>query len=224
MSILLPSAARAFRSLLAPGMFSVMIICVCTTIAALIGFVITSGIIVGLAQGSGDTNGIAVAGSMFISAIIAWFLFPGIMPVIVNFFGERIASIIEKKDYPQALPIQNATLWKELLHDAKFSSMTILINILMLPLYLLPVINLFLFYLLNGYLLGREFFVMVARRHQPIPEAENLRKRYSRTIMLAGIMLTVMATIPILNLFAPFWGIALMTHLYHKLKAMPSQG
>ena len=215
MDHLISSAVRAVGSLTAPGMFGTMVMCVLVTIAALVGFVGLAGVFFSWLFTDPMFAWLGGIGS----AVLAWFLFPGIMPVIVNFFGERIASIIEKKDYPQAQPIQDASAVKEFLHDAKFSAMTIGLNILVLPLYLLPVINLFLFYLLNGYLLGREFFVMVARRHQPIPEAETLRRRYSRTVMAAGIMLAFLATIPILNLLAPFWGIALMTHLYHRLKA-----
>ena len=91
-----------------------------------------------------------------------------------------------------------------------------------MPLYLLPLFNLCLFYLLNGYLLGREFFVMVARRHMPIETAEALRKAHSRPVTIAGIALALCATIPIANFFAPFWGIAVMTHLYHRLTIVKS--
>ena len=54
-------------------------------------------------------------------------------------------------------------------------------------------------------------------RHLPVEEADTLRRRSGRTVMAAGILLTILATIPIINLFAPFWGIAVMVHLYHRL-------
>jgi CysZ protein len=220
MSALIPSATRAISSLFAPGMLPVMVKCVIVTIVALFLFVIgASSFFIWLAGTieSADFSLLVGIGGSIGSGILAWFLFPTIMPVIVNFFGERIAEIIEARDYPAVRPIQDVAFWREFLHDARFTLMTIGLNLLVLPLYLLPVLNIFLFYLLNGYLLGREFFIMVARRHVPVSQAEILRKRYSRTVMTAGILLTVMATIPILNLFAPFWGIAVMTHLYHRL-------
>jgi uncharacterized protein involved in cysteine biosynthesis len=52
-------------------------------------------------------------------------------------------------------------------------------------------------------------------------DAEALRKAHATTVLLAGVALTVCATIPIVNLFAPFWGIAVMVHLYHRLSNMP---
>jgi uncharacterized protein involved in cysteine biosynthesis len=109
----------------------------------------------------------------------------------------------------------------EIFHDARFTLTAIGLNLLVLPLYLVPGINLVLFYLLNGYLLGREFFVAMARRHMPINEAIQLRKDHSRIITLGGIGLAFLATIPLVNLFAPFWGVAMMTHLFHALKPEP---
>ena len=53
-----------------------------------------------------------------------------------------------------------APFWPELLHDLGFTVKALLLNILVLPLYLVPVLNLVLFYWLNGRLLGREYFVM----------------------------------------------------------------
>jgi CysZ protein len=150
------------------------------------------------------------------AGMISWFLFPGIMPVIVNFFDSEILGLIERHSYPQsgapiALPFKS-----ELWHDAKFSIFTIALNIIVLPLYLLP-LGIFIFYAVNGYLLGREFFMMTARRHMPLAAAEALRKRHGRATFFAGTALAIMATIPIVNLVAPFWGIAAMAHLYHSL-------
>ena len=144
------------------------------------------------------------------------------MPVIVSFFDSRIAAIIERQDYP-ASPVTASSFWPEMLHDLRFSAVVIVLNIAVLPLYVFfHVFSPVIFYLLNGYLLGREFFVMAARRHMPAYDAEALRKRHARPVLAAGVMLTVMATIPIVNLFAPFWGIAVMVHLYHRLAGTPS--
>lgn len=219
MESLIPSALRAVRSLFTPGMFVVFLLSVALTVAALAGFVMCSSaffIWLGEHLHNGLAGYVPWLGSIG-SALLAWFLFPGIMPVIVSFFDDRIARIIEREEYPAVASAHEPAFWPEFWHDVRFSLAAILLNILVLPLYLLPVFNLFLFYLLNGYLLGREFFVMAARRHMPAQQAEILRKRYSRPVMLAGIALALLATVPVLNLFAPFWGIAVMVHLFHKL-------
>ena len=224
MEALIISALRAIRSLVAPGMLRVFILSIIVTIAALTAFIIFASMF--FTWLGAHLQGHAIAAFLpwiggIGSGIIAWLLFPGIMPVIISFFDERIAAIIERHDYPAAAPARTPEFLTELLHDLRFSAWVIFLNILVLPLYLLPLINLILFYGLNGHLLGREFFVMAARRHMSVEAAEALRKQHSRTVLTAGVALAVMATIPILNLFAPFWGVAVMVHLYHRLAKTP---
>jgi len=213
--VIFSAAVKAVQSLFAPGMLRIFILSVLTTFAALTLFFIgASGFFFWLA--SVMQNGwIGVIGSLGAGAL-AWFLFPGIMPIIVNFFDDRIATLIERQDYPGASP-KPPQFWPEFRHDARFSAMAVLLNLVVLPLYLIPLIGVLGFFLLNGYLLGREFFIMVARRYMPVVEAVALRKRHGTTILFAGMALVLCAIIPFANLFAPFWGIALMTHLYHRL-------
>ena len=215
---------RAVGSVFVPGMLGVFIVSVGVALLALIGFVIGATSIVSLIApalvSDPATSSWLPWATGVGAALFAYFLFPGIMPVVVNFFDSKIAALIEAQDYPAAKPI-DPPFWPEFWHDARFSLKAILLNILVLPLYFVPVINLFVFYALNGHLLGKEFFVMVARRHQTLPNALVLRLAHRRTIFIAGIILTILATIPFLNLLAPFWGIAVMTHLYHALTGTP---
>lgn len=227
MELLLVSALRALRSTFAPGMFGIFIQSILITLLALIVFVmVISGVFVWV--GSLLEAYPWAAGIPWLAGIgatmLAWFLFPGIMPIIVNFFDARIARLIEQHEYPQHPATANPPFWEELRHDACFSLQALLLNILVLPLYLMiPILHLLPFYLLNGYLLGREFFVMAARRHMPITQAEALRREHGRCVLIAGIALAVLATIPLINLLAPFWGVAIMVHLFHQLLPMPDK-
>lgn len=224
MEILIISALRAIRSVFARGMFGVFVKSVLITLLALILFVfITSGIFAWIGSMMEDTWSTSIPWLVGIGAtMLAWFLFPGIMPIIVNFFDAQIAGLIEDEEYPNRPARAVIPFWQELRHDAKFSAQAILLNLLVLPLYLMiPVLHLLPFYLLNGYLLGREFFMMAARRHISIEEADALRKQHGRSVLFAGTMLAVLATVPLVNLLAPFWGVAIMVHLFHQL--MPAQ-
>ncbi len=217
MERLIDAALKAIGSIFAPGMFSVFVKSLLLTFAALIGFVVLvtsfAGIIASHLSDPAMASWVPMI-SGFGAALFAYFLFPGIMPIFVNFFDAKIATLIERKDYPAAHPI-DPPFWPEFWHDVRFSLSAIGLNILVLPLYLIPIINLFVFYALNGHLLGKEFFVMVARRHLKLEDALVLRRANSRIIFSGGIILTILATIPLINLLAPFWGIAMMTHLYH---------
>jgi uncharacterized protein involved in cysteine biosynthesis len=92
----------------------------------------------------------------------------------------------------------------------------IICNIIVLPLYFIPVINLFVYYLLNGYLISREYFQMVAIRHHEMEEVTRLRKTNASELYLMGIVIAFALTIPILNLIAPIIATAAMVHLYKK--------
>jgi CysZ protein len=222
MNELIIASFRSLRSLFAPGMFSVLIGSVVITIIALIAFIaiitFASGPIMGLFGFSDIGFSIPLLGFLG-SSIIAWMLFPGIMPIIVSFYDNKIAAVIEKSEYPDVVRSAHEVPFREeFIHDAKFALKAILLNILLLTIMWVPVVNIFGFYLLNGYLLGHEFFVMVARRFMSIKNAEKLWRENMRVVVSGGVMLTICATIPFANLVAPFWGIALMTHLFHFYK------
>lgn len=215
---------KSIGSIFAPGMLGVFVKSVLLAIVALISFIILVVYAAGFAsdyvQNPVTAAWLPVA-TGFGAGIFAYFLFPGIMPIVVNFFDNQIATIIERRDYPAAKPIE-PPFWPEFWHDVRFSLMAIALNILVLPLYLIPVIQLFVFYVLNGYLLGKEFFVMVARRHQPLENAKAMRAAHGRIIFVGGVVVAILATVPVINLFAPFWAIAMMTHLYHSLAHTPT--
>lgn len=206
---------KAFGSLLAPGMLGILLKSLIITLLALTAFFFGASSFFFWIFGA--ESWLSWLGA-FGSGVFAWFLFPAITPVIVNFFDTRIVGLIEARDYPQSPKATEPPFMKEFMHDLKFTGKALLLNILALPFYLIPVFNLLLFYGLNGYLLGREFFVMVARQHMPIAEAMALHKAQNGLVSTAGVLFAIGATIPIVNLFAPIWGIAMMTHLYHVTK------
>lgn len=214
------ASARSLKSLTAPGLSGIFLWSVALTILLLALFIMVVGALSVYFSGyldAGPAAWAAIGGSVG-GVILAWFLFPGIMPLIVNFFDDRIAGTIERHDYPHLPAAREVPFWPEILHDLRFSLTAIALNILCLPLYLIPLINVVLFYLLNGYLLGREFFVMAARRHMPRQAAEQLRRQHARAVLAGGMLLAFLATMPVVNFVAPFWGVALMTHLFHRLK------
>jgi len=74
-----------------------------------------------------------------------------------------------------------------------------------------------LFWVVNGFLLGREYFQLVALRRVSEEEARILRTRHFGQIWLAGTLMAAPLTVPIINLFVPVIGAATFTHLYHRL-------
>jgi len=74
-----------------------------------------------------------------------------------------------------------------------------------------------LFYALNGYLLGREYFELAASRRIDPVSARNLRKRHRILVYFAGVVIAFLFSIPFVNLIAPLLGAAWMVHLFHRV-------
>ena len=82
---------------------------------------------------------------------------------------------------------------------------------------MMPPLTPFIFYALNGYLLGREYFQIAAMRRIGRQGAKDLRKKHKGQIWLAGCLMAVPLSIPLINLVIPILGAATFTHLYHRL-------
>lgn len=160
----------------------------------------------------------AVGGILFASFI----LFPAVMVLVLSFLLEEIAAAVEARHYPDLPPARPQPIGELLRSGLAFAAISVAVNLLALPLYLLliflPPFNLILFYAVNGYLFGREYFEIVALRRQRPREAKGLRQRYGGRLFLAGLPITVMMTIPIVNLFAPIVATGFMVHVFEDLK------
>jgi len=159
-----------------------------------------------------------VGGVLFASFI----LFPAVMVMVLSFLLEDIAAAVEARHYPGLPPARPQPLGEMLRSGLAFAAVTVAINLVALPFYLLliflPPFNLILYYGVNGYLFGREYFEIVAFRRQTPAEAKRLRRRYGVRLFLAGILITVMMTIPVVNLFAPIVAAAFMVHVFEDLR------
>ena len=153
--------------------------------------------------------------------VVAWIMFPSVMVLILSFFLEDVAQAVEDHHHPDLGPAQTQP-WREVAVIAlKFALVTITLNILVLPLYIfLSFIGLgiIIYYLLNGYLLGREYFELVALRRLGAEDANTLRQAFSGQIVLCGTLIAFLSSLPLINLLAPVIGIMLMVHTVADLR------
>ena len=160
-----------------------------------------------------------VFGSTIIFAI-TWFLFPSVLSIIITFFLENVIQAIEEKHYPNLSPTRKQRPMEIFRITLKFTVLSISFNILVIPVYMifffLGPINLIIFYILNGYLLGREYFELVAyRRFTPIIGKYVYQKIY-RKIFWTGITSAFLMTIPIVNMITPIISAAAMVHVLQR--------
>ena len=115
------------------------------------------------------------------------------------------------------MPRQN--FWDGFRDTINFLGVLIFANVLALILYAFFVpFAPFIFWGLNGFLLGREYFQLAAMRRVGRAKAKELRKRHFATIWLAGVLMAMPLTIPLVNLVIPIMGAATFTHLFHRLE------
>ncbi|HYM73547.1 MAG TPA: EI24 domain-containing protein [Stellaceae bacterium] len=157
---------------------------------------------------------LGVVGVMFVS----WLLFPAVVTMIMGFFIERVAAAVEARDYPGRGPARHPAIRETVIVSLRLMLMTVAFNLLALPVYVLvPGINLFVFLGLNGYLLGREYFEVVALRRLDSDAVRTMRHRFGGRIFLGGVMIAGLFAMPILNLAAPVIATAFMVHVFEGL-------
>jgi CysZ protein len=151
--------------------------------------------------------------------VALFFLFPALASFFIALFLDDIAEAVENRHYPNDPAGTSAALGPSLSIALRFTVALIALNILVLPLYLIPGINLFLYYALNGYLLSREYFELVSLRHLDPKTIRAARKASRFRLFIAGVGIAFLMTVPIVNLIAPLVATAVMVHMFKGLTA-----
>ncbi|MET3589028.1 CysZ protein [Bartonella silvatica] len=150
-------------------------------------------------------------------ALLMAFLIAPITAMVGGFFIDSAAEVIEKEDYPNEPIGQALPFGRSLTLSVKFVLLSLLGNGIAFILFFVPAVNLVAFYVVNGYLLGREYFVFATYRFRPEQEANDFLRTHSTTVFGAGLLIAFFVSIPILNLATPLFAAAFMTHLHKML-------
>ena len=155
-------------------------------------------------------------GSVGLMLILSVFLMVPVATAFTGFFLDDVTDAVEARHYPQMPPAPRTGLLEGLREAAGFLIVLVLANIAALAAYLVlapfaPAI----FYALNGFLLGREYFRMIALRRLGRAGARKAFRDNLPAIWLLGAAMAVPLTVPVLNLLVPILGAAAFTHLFH---------
>jgi CysZ protein len=159
-------------------------------------------------------------GSLLFMIAASVFLMMPVASAFTGLFLEDVADAVEDRHYPRLPPAKPVRIFDALIDSVNFFGAVVAVNILALALYpfagpFVPVV----FWAVNGYLLGREYFTLVAMRRVGRQGVKVLRKRHMGTIWAAGTLMAAPLSVPIINLAIPVLGVATFTHLYHRLQA-----
>lgn len=145
---------------------------------------------------------------------LAFFVAP-VSSLVAGFFLDDLAERVEKDTTGasgRALPAGQA-VWLA----SKFAAVSLLMNFIALLVFLLPGVNLAVFFVANAYLLGREYFELAALRYRPFAEVQDMRRRHKLYIFACGFLIAGFVVVPILNLLTPLFGTAFMVRIHQKL-------
>lgn len=181
---------------------------------------------------TGDTTSLPFIGEVtWIDDLLGWssfglmlllsiFLMVPVASAITSLFLEEVAQAVEDRHYPLLPAVEGAPWWDALRDTVNFLGVIVAANTAALVAYLLflPAAPL-IFWALNGYLLGMEYFQLAAMRRIGRAPARAMRKRHLWTIWAAGILMALPLSVPVLNLVIPVMGAATFTHIFHRLQA-----
>jgi CysZ protein len=161
-------------------------------------------------------------GTLFVAIVLAWFLFPVGVTAFVGFFLEDVAAAVEARHYPGRPPARRQGLGAQAWATLRFAAVAILLNLALLPAYLVmllfPPLYFLVFYAVNGYLLGREYFELVAYRRLEERAADEFRRAHRGRLTMAGVVIALLLTIPVVNLIAPIVATAFALHLFETMR------
>jgi CysZ protein len=166
----------------------------------------------------GFLDELAIGAALIGMTVASVFLMIPVASAVTGLFLEEVAAAVEARHYPGLPAAPGAGLVESLRDSIRFLAVLLIANLLALAIYLAsallaPVI----FWLVNGFLLGREYFQLVAMRRLGEAGATRLRRRHWLTVWAAGTLMAIPLTIPVMNLIVPVLGVAAFTHIYHGL-------
>jgi len=153
----------------------------------------------------------SVVAAIGLAAGLAFLIAP-VSAVIAGLFLDDAADSVEKASYAADTPGEALPVGQSILSSLRFFLVVIAANLVALIFLLVPGINLVIFFVVNGYLLGREYFEVAASRYLGPERARAWRSRNQGRVWLAGLAIGLFLLVPILNILTPLFAAIFMVH------------
>jgi CysZ protein len=161
-------------------------------------------------------TGIALLSGLGLVVGLAFLIAP-VTSLFAGLFLDEIAGVVERTRYPADPPGRALPLTTSVLTTLRFTGVVVLVNLLALPLVLLLGFGFVVFFLANGYLLGREYFELAALRFHDAGTVRRLRQSHAGTIFACGLVIAAVLAVPFLNLLTPLFATAFMVHMHKRI-------
>ncbi len=146
-----------------------------------------------------------------------WLFFPSILAIISFPLSPYIIKELNKKsDCP--IPIKyEQPLLQNIKNGLTTSAKMLLINIIMLPCYLIPIASPILYFFINSYLIARFHLLQIAAYFCDRTKATSLFKPNRPAMLLYGLITLIVTIFPFASMFSSFIAISLMFNLINSL-------
>ena len=150
--------------------------------------------------------------------IIASAVLGPMMIVIGGIYFEDIAHHVEQKHYPNRVGHRFVGVAESIKTGGRLFFRCLIVNILLTPVYIVggffPIISVLIFFWVNGYLLSRELFEIVASRHLERDNRVLFWKANRGGSVFIGVTIMCLSIIPLLNLISAMLGMIITTHFF----------
>lgn len=158
--------------------------------------------------------------------IARWKTFLALSPLIIimvtGLFARQVGDAVDRIYYHQLPEAPEDCIKGKLV--SRFLGLFFIVNVLALPIYVLPNGIGFVAYLaINGYIVGRSSFNLIARRRMDADKVKELRRRNYLRVLLAGVIITLGFATPIINFVMPLVAVAFMQHIFERLRGTERQ-
>ena len=140
-------------------------------------------------------------------------LFPAFVTAFLGLFLDAVAAGVEARHYPHNPAPLARSLAGDIGAGLRVLVLALALNLLVLPLYLIPGLNIALFLAVNGFLLAYEYASLCLARRLPTGAVKTAWRRHRGQAWRAGAVFAGLSLVPLVNLAVPVIAVAASVHL-----------
>lgn len=149
--------------------------------------------------------------------VLFFFLMAPVTSLFAGLYLDRVAGLVENRHYEQDTPGEPLSGFRAIGISLQFGLLVLMCNILALPLVFMG-FGVVVLFVINAYLISREYFEMVAMRFMAPDDAKALRKLNGARIFVAGFLPAILSAVPILNLAVPLFATSYFVHIFKQVQ------
>jgi CysZ protein len=215
----LAASFQGFADLFSETLFKLLLASVAIAACLLGGAVwaVTEFVVPLIPDWQGRLGGLAeTAASGFaivLTFVIALVLWPLVAMIVSGLFFDVAANRLEAKLLPADRRGTPPSALEGLLAGLRFAAVSLPLNMLAIPLYLIPGVNLIVAIALNAFLLSRENYMLAELRYGALPQAQQGLRVNRFSALLAALPGATLCVVPLVSFIVPLWTLATMVRL-----------